>query len=322
MKNKNIYLIIFVCTLSLSLTLPLFALQIMGTGRLNGSVEDEQGNPLEGVKIVIQNLKEKNLTLKAESNEKGKWYVVGLIKGKYSIAASKKGYESVYCEMELSQFASKNPLLNITMKKIVAADMQSIMDESSISFFKEGNELFKQGKYAQALAKFKEFLENNNDIYQVNLNIGNCYREMGDYGKAIAAYNKILEKAKKDESTAKALSNIGEIYLNQGNIEKAKEYFKQAVDIFPENEIVAFKVGEIFFKQGETDKAIEYFNLAIKIKETWATPYRQLGYAYLNKGEYKLALNSLKKFLELAPDSPEAATIKNLIPRLEELIKK
>jgi regulator of sirC expression with transglutaminase-like and TPR domain len=46
-----------------------------------------------------------------------------------------------------------------------------------------------------------------------------------------------------------------------------------------------------------------------------------LGYAYLNKGEYQKAINSLKKFLELAPENPEAENIKNLIPSLEKLIK-
>ncbi|GAI29233.1 unnamed protein product, partial [marine sediment metagenome] len=91
-------------------------------------------------------------------------------------------------------------------------------------------------------------------------------------------------------------------------------------DNFPEDETLAFTVGEIFFKQGETDNAIEYFLLAVKIKENWAPTHRQLGYSYLNKGKYRLAVDSLKKFVELAPDDPQAENIKNLIPKLEELI--
>jgi len=34
-----------------------------------------------------------------------------------------------------------------------------------------------------------------------------------------------------------------------------------------------------------------------------------------------LAVDSLKEFVELAPDDPQAENIKNLIPKLEELIK-
>lgn len=328
MKDKNIFLIILVCTLSLSLALTLFAFQMRSIGRFHGTVEDDEGNPLEGVKIVVQDFLEKGLILEAESNEKGKWSIIGVTKAVYKITASKRGYESVHYEMELSQFTSKNPPLEITLRKITAMDMPSTMDEESIVLFEEGNELLEQGKYPEALAKFEEFLEKNYAIYQINLNIGKCYQEMGEHDKAIAAYNKIIEKVKAgkesiegDETAAKALTNIGEIYLNQGNMEKAGEYLKQAVDNFPEDETIAFNVGQIFFEQGETDKAIEYFNLAIKINESWPTPYRQLGYAYLNKGKYKLAVDSLKKFLELAPDSQEAVNIQNLIPKLEELIK-
>ena len=152
---------------------------------------------------------------------------------------------------------------------------------------------------------------------------------MGEYDRAIASFNNVLDNVKSrkntiegDESAAKALSNIGEIYLLQDDIEKAGEYFKQAVDSFPGNEAIAFNVGEIFFTQGKTDKAIEYFNLAIKINKNWAIPYRRLGYAYLNNGDYQLAVDNFKKFLSLSPESSDAANIQNLIPKLEELIKK
>jgi len=327
MRHKNVFFIILTIALSLTLIQSVIAFQI-GGGRLHGTVVDEEGNPIAGVKIVVD-AKDKKLTLETESDEEGEWYVSGVDKGNFRITATKKGYESVYSDRSLSHFTSKNPPLHILLNKITDMDDPSIMDETTLGLFQEGNRLFEQGKYVEAISKFEEFLEQNYTIYQVHLNIGNCYREIGEYEKAIAAFNNVLENVKSrkntiegDESAAKALANIGEIYLLQDDIEKAGEYFKQAVDSFPGNEAIAFNVGEIFFTQGDTDKAIEYFNLAIKIKENWAIPYRRLGYAYLNKGEYQLAIDNLKKFLSLSPDSPDAANIQNLIPKLEELIKK
>jgi len=326
MRKKNLSLIFIVLTLSLSLTLSVLAGQV-GGGRLHGTVVDENGKPLEGVKIVVD-AKDSPLVLETESDEEGKWYVSGVHKENYGITATKKGFETFYQERTLSRFTSKNPKLKIQMRNIPEPDEPAIMDETTLGLFQEGSELFEQGKYAEAISKFEEFFENNYTIYQVYLNIGNCYREMGQYEKAIASFNNVLENVKsikdtieRDESAAKALANIGEVYLLQDDIEKAGEYFMQAVDSFPENETVAFNVAVIFFTQGKTDKAIEYFNLAIKIKENWATPYRRLGYVYLNKGEYKLAVDSFKKFLSLSPDSPNAANIQNMIPKLEELIK-
>jgi len=329
MRSKNIFIIFIVSVLCLSLSLNLSAQQGRGKGRLRGQVLDEVGNPIEGAKIVAQHLKYKT-TFTSESDEKGNWAVAGLGTGYFRITASKEDYGTVYHEMRVSQFSKKNPPLSFTLRKIQVAEMNmpAIQDEGSVVLFEEGNELFDQEKYAEAAVKFEEFIRKNPSVFQVNINIGNCYKEMGEYDKAIETYTKILEKVKEekesiegDESAAKALAGMGETYFKQGNLEKASEYFRQAIDNFPEDETLAFNVGEIFFKQGETDKAIEYFLLAVKIKESWAPPHRQLGYAYLNKGKYRLAVDSLKKFVELAPDDPQAENIKNLIPKLEELVK-
>lgn len=329
MRSKNIFIIFIVSVVCLSLSLNLSAQQGRGKGRVRGNVQDEVGNPVEGAKIVAQHLRYKT-TFTSESDEKGNWAVAGLGTGYFRITASKEGYGTVYHEMNVSQFSKRNPPLTFTLKKVQVAEMNmpAIEDEGSVVLFEEGNDLYDQKKYAEAAAKFEEFIAKNPTVYQININIGNCYREMGEYDKAIEAYTKILDKVKEekesiegDESAARALAGLGETYIKQGDLEKAREYLKQAVDNFPEDETLAFNVGEIYFKQGETDKAIEYFLLAIKIKESWPPPHRQLGYAYLNKGKYRLAVDSLKKFVELAPDDPQAESIKNLIPKLEELIK-
>lgn len=308
----------------------LSAQQGRGRGRLRGTVQDEAENPIEGAKIVAQHL-EYNTTFESKSDKKGNWAIAGLGTGYFRITVSKEGYGPFYHEMRISQFSKKNPPIAFTLKKIKksSTDMPAMQDKVTMALFEEGNQLYEQKNYTESVVKFEQFLEKNPTIYQININIGNCYREMGKYDKAIAAYTIILEKVKTekgsfegDESAARALANIGETYIKQGDLEKASEYLRQAIDIFPEDETLAFNVGEIFFKQGKIDKAIEYFKLAIGINEAWALSYRQLGYAYLNKGEYKLAVDSLKKFLELVPeDDPQVTTIKNLIPKLEELIK-
>lgn len=337
MRGKNIFIIVLVFLLGLSLSLNLSAQAGHGRGRLDGDVHDEAGNPLEGVKIVAKHLESKTI-FTAESDKKGNWAVIELGTGRFRITAAKEGYRTVFYEMRISQFSGLNFPLSFTLTKNEAAELNTELntelnmpaneDEGSVAFFEEGNELYQQKKYADAAAKFEEFIEKNPTVYQANINIGNCFLEMGEYDKAIEAYTKALEKLKEekesiegDKSAAAALAGIGQAYFKQGNMEKAGEYLKQAVDNFTKGEVLAFNMGEMFFRQREIDKAIEYFQLAIKIKENWAPPHRQLGYAYVNKGEYKLAVASLKKFVELAADDPQTENIKNLIPKLEELIK-
>ncbi|MGD2294657.1 MAG: tetratricopeptide repeat protein [Candidatus Aminicenantes bacterium] len=329
MRSKNSFIKAIAFLLVLSLPLTLSAQEGRGKGRVRGEVHDEAGNPIEGAKIVATHL-QSGTTFTGTSDERGNWAVAGLGTGYFRFTVSAEGYGTTYHETRVSQFAQRNPPIKFTLKKVQvsAMDMPAIQDEGSLALFEEGNQLYEQEKYDEAVVKFEEFLAANPTIFQINLNIGNCYREMGDFEKAMETYNRILDKVKEDkgsfegdESAARALASIGETYIKKGDLEKASEYLKQSIAIFPEDETLAFNVGEIYFNQREIDKAIEYYQMATKINEKWGPPYRQMGYAYLNKGDYRAAVDSFKKFIQVAPDDPKAPEIEALIPKLEELIK-
>lgn len=330
MRSKNIFILAVVFLLILSLPFTLSSQEGRGKARVRGKVMDEAGNPVVGVKIVAQHL-ESGTTFTGETDKKGRWAVGGMGSGYFRFTASAEGYETTYHEMRVSQFSKKNAPIELTLKKVQvsSADVPSIQDEGSLAIFKEGNQLYEQEKYTEAVAKFEEFLISNPTIFKLNLYIGNCYQEIGAYDKAITAYTKFLDKVKEDkgsytgdEGAARALAGIGETYIKQDDLDKASEYLRQAIEIFPEDETLAFNIGEIYFNRREIYSAIEYYQLAIKINEKWAPPYLQMGYAYLNKSDYMGAIDSFKKFLEVAPDDPQASIIKGMIPKLEEMIKK
>lgn len=331
MKPRHTRTLLLVIGLILGLTFSLQAQEGRGRGRVRGTVQDTAGNFLEGVKIVAEHL-QYGTTFESTSDDKGNWAVAGLGTGYFRFTATLEGYTPVYHEMRVSQFARNNPPIVFTLKKIEVApisDMPAIEDDAAIVLFEEGNMLFEQKKFAEAAVKFEEFLTKNPTVFQVNINIGNCYKEMGEYEKAIQAFNAVLEKVKEekgsiegDEGAARALASLGETYMKKGDLDKASEYLTQAIEMFPDDETLAFNIGEIYFQQQQTDKAIEYYAKAAQINGKWAPPHRQMGYAFLNKGDYRSAIDSFKKFLEVAPDDALAPTIANLIPKLEELIKK
>lgn len=329
MRKHAIFISMLIFFLIVGTTAILSAQQGRGKGRVRGSTQDTAGNPLAGVQITVTHL-QYGTSFTATSNDKGSWAVAGLGSGYFRIVAAKEGYGEVYHEMRVSQFSKQNPPVDFTLQAIQAVPQgtPSIEDEAAIALFEEAAQLFEEEKYAEAVTKYEEFLELNPMIYQVHLNIGNCYREMGEYEKAIEAYSFLLDELKMeketlegDEGAARALAAIGETYIKMGDLDKASEHLMQAMDIFPEDETLAFNIGEIYFKQGQTDEGIEYFNQAIQIKPDWAPPYRQIGYAYLNKANYGMAIESFKKFVELAPDDSLTPTIQNLIPQLEAMIK-
>ncbi|GAH63850.1 unnamed protein product, partial [marine sediment metagenome] len=236
---------------------------------------------------------------------------------KREMTASAEGYISVYKDVYIHQL-ERNPKITLILKKTTQSDQAIIEDESSLGLLEKTNQLFIEKKYDEAIALLKQFLEINPNVYQAFIDIGDCYREKGELEQALKEYNKALEQAKKDELmgkelTAKALARIGECYMRKEDFETAQDYFKLSIESYPENEILAYNVGEIYFSNQKIDEAIHYFELSTQIKSDWGLPYLKLGYAYLNKGDYEKAKLNLNKFLELDPESPEIATVKNMV---------
>ena len=165
---------------------------------------------------------------------------------------------------------------------------------------------------------YREFLEKNPNLYQVELSIGDCLREMGEFDKAIETYKAVVEHAKLDvtlgkEMTAKALAGIGNCYLKQGKINEAQDLFRQSIENSPKDEILAYNVGEIYFSNQALDDALRYFELAAQIKPDWPDPYLKLGYVYLNKADNPKAVEKFEKFIALEPEGERAALARNIL---------
>ena len=120
-----------------------------------------------------------------------------------------------------------------------------------------------------------------------------------------------------NSEAAKLYASIGDTYMRQDKLKEAEKYFKKSIEIDPSDHALAYNVAEILFAAGKTEDAIKYYDLAVKIKPDWPKAYLQRGYAYLNKGDMENAVQSMKKFLELAPDSPEAEGVKEVINSLK-----
>ena len=104
------------------------------------------------------------------------------------------------------------------------------------------------------------------------LNIANAYSSMGDTDNAVKYYSTALEQAKQegDDDTAVAcLSNLGTIYVNEGDYPKALQAVKEIERISPENlTINEYTIlSKAYYLQHKIDSARYYFNLASELAE-------------------------------------------------------
>jgi len=296
----------------------------MGKGRINGTVVDENGQPLEGVLIVVESL-EYETKLEGYSDRKGRFAVVGMGTGQWRITATKEGYNSSYLDMNVRQLR-RNPPVNFRLKKLTGFAPR-MADEESFKLFDKGNLLLQEEKYDEALVVFEEFLTKYPEVYHSHLNIGTCYLKMGELDKAEAEFKLILDKTmenfgdyKKDpQASLRAFSGLGELYIRKEDFDTAQEYFAQALDISPEDEVAAYNVAEVLFSHQRVDEAIKYFELSIQIKKDWSKPYMKLGYVYLNKGDFDKSLEYFNKFIGMDPENSEVPKVRNIITAVEKM---
>jgi len=94
--------------------------------------------------------------------------------------------------------------------------------------------LLHDGKFMdQAIIYYRKYLALNEKDPDARVDLGICYFEHGDKGRAIAEMKKALTYAPKHQL---ALFNLGIVNLSSGNLEEAGGWFRKCIDVAPGTE--------------------------------------------------------------------------------------
>ena len=175
----------------------------------------------------------------------------------------------------------------------------------------------------------KKTIQLNMDLAVVLRNLSYFHSENGNIQAALdmnvesLRINKTLLDENLDDPTfvknenlckkglATAYNNIGLIYGDQGEIEKALKHYFLSLKIYEEikdKKGIAYSynnIGFVYHNQGENEKALEYFLLSLKVKDQikdkggLATAYNNIGLTYLNQGKIDKALEYFLSSLKI-----------------------
>ena len=124
------------------------------------------------------------------------------------------------------------------------------------------------------------------------------------FEEAVVAFQRCL---KLDDKHVKAEDNLGLSYQALGRLDDALQAYRNAIDWQSDAKVKNpgpfIDIGGLFLETNQPEKAVEYLQKALEIAPDDAKAHQQLGKAYFNLNNLPKALDELEKAAQLAPNN-------------------
>lgn len=154
--------------------------------------------------------------------------------------------------------------------------------------FEAAQMYYQYGFLDKALELMQELYAHYEDEPEICLTLAELYLENSESEKAL----ELLEKFTPDEGDdyLRAILLLSELYVIDGLFEVAENKLKQALELFPGEQVLFTALGEVFYIQEKYSLAVLNFE-----KGSVISTYAKLADCYAHLGNFELALDYYKK---------------------------
>ncbi len=129
------------------------------------------------------------------------------------------------------------------------------------------------------------------DLYMIK---GSYYEDTGNIKLAVNVYEKLL---KIEPNSARANNNLGAIYFNRAEFDKARIYLGHAIELNPSLPEPYLNMAKLCQYNNQMAKAVFFYQQAIKLNPDFTEAFVNLAKIYLNKRDFNSAIDVLNKAL-------------------------
>ena len=319
LNGRHLWLMACAALVAMAMTLPAAA---QSTGLVRGVVKDAAGKPIEGAKILVE-AEGNNRRFETKSDKKGEFVQIGLAPGPYKVTAEKDKAMSAPTPVNVRVSPGAPLTLVIGAGGGGGSPEVAAKNAELKKTFEEGVTASRAGNHDEAIAKFNRAAELNATCYDCYYNIAYSQAQKKDLEKAEAAYKKAIE-LKADY--AEAYSGLANIYNMQRKFDEAATASAKAMELSSGgaaggagggNPDAMFNQGVILWNAGKIPEAKKQFEATIAAKPDHAEAHYQLGMALVNEGNLAGAGAEFEKYVQLAPNGPNAATAKGILATIK-----
>ena len=285
------------------------AAESQGQGRIIGAVlDDDDDSPIPGARVRAENPGAAR-AFDATTGEDGRFAVVGLTSGTWTVFASAEGYAPTTSTAPVMQ--SVGQVVTVRLKRIpsrlesaIGAEALAGRDAAALERdLDAADRAFNEQRWDAALAGYLALLDEIPAFSDLLVPIGNTHRAKGDYEAALAAYERLLAAEPNHEQ---ARAEVARTRLAMGDLDAAAELESAAAGLGASREDL-FNLGEVAFANGDLDRAAELYRQSSSVDPGWGKPLLKLGMVFLNRGDLAAAKEYFQQVVTRDPDTPEAA---------------
>ncbi len=163
-----------------------------------------------------------------------------------------------------------------------------------------GNCYRKLREYAKGQPFFEEALERDHGNFYAHFGLADCFRGLNRPHDSLDHWNAILAK---DPKNKVILTRAGDAYRSMGDLQKAVDYYKRALNI--EYDVYAvLGLAIIHREDGEIDQAVSSLEEAIRVDPKNARLYLELASCHELNGNMESAVAALQRFQSHGAKNP------------------
>ncbi|XP_027703208.1 Bardet-Biedl syndrome 4 protein isoform X4 [Vombatus ursinus] len=160
--------------------------------------------------------------------------------------------------------------------------------------------LFLLGKHKAAIEVYNEAAKLNQKDWEICHNLGVCYMYLKHFNKAKDQLHSALQLNRHDLTYIM----LGKIHLLEGELEKAIDIYKKAVEFSPENTELLTTLGLLYLQLGIYQKAFEHLGNALTFDPTNYKAILAAGSMMQTHGDFDVALTKYRVMAYSVPESP------------------
>ncbi|KAB2960344.1 MAG: tetratricopeptide repeat protein [Thermoanaerobaculia bacterium] len=309
---------ILAATLAVLLTGSL-ALHAIAQARLWGTIKDENGKPVPGVKITVTLEEASSYKLEESSNEEGK-YAITLVDATrtYRYTFEKEGFQTLQLALKIGIGTNDQRDFEIISmeeaRRRGPSGRELSPQERAVLIFNEGAEATQMGDTGTARAKFEESLRLDPQLTAALTGLATLDYNDKNYAKAA----ELAERARAiDAADTRALRVLAQAYDQLGDKDKAKAAMDELTRLDPRAGAGnVYNDGIREYNAGNSDAALQLFARTLEVDPDYAKAHYMLGLC-LSASDAAKAREHFETFLRLAPDDPDAATAREMLKYLK-----